>query len=917
MKMSLRNKLAALALALPLLLLAPLSAASAAGGEVSGTVTDPKGAVVVGASVTVYPEGGGQPVATVRTDAQGQYKVPNVPPGSYTVGIVAEGFGPVMSERQTVAEGKTTKLDFKLEVASVETSVTVTANGLKPNSDPTYQALRKQGDSQDFTGEYAQVNGLVLKRDAATFTLTSGELYFLPAVEGRVTGAVFIGEGVLTLTPPVEYEKHSLALFTGEPSITEQFTKLTLRFTDKTYQEVKASPQAKMMAGGPQAGRAKEIYNDNQYLLRRELRTNMELRTLVDLYTPERPGFFIVYIGGKRFEKLVFQMDPLGIPEVSPEEVLLSSYGDSDGGLWTAFHLTDEYKAGKGNSDEDHRIFDITHHEISGAIKGTQISASDIVTFNPLVGGSRVLPFRLFSSLRVGRVRDEQGRDLQFIQEQQGRDASFALIWPEPLEAGKSYKVTIEYQGGEALADAGGGNYFLRPRSSWYPNNSGTQFGDRATFDVTFHYPKDLMFVGTGAPEGVPVVESGRAVAKWSSGKTELAVAGFNYGAFKRKQLKDEKTGYEIEFYANENTQGQLGPGVGSESDPSMGGGGSLATSGGAGRILPLTQNSMRIYDAFFGKLPYTRIAMTEQPAGNFGQAWPTLIYMPFTAFLDPTQRWLATGDARYSSDDFFKYVGPHEVAHQWWGHLVGWKSYRDQWMSEGFAEFSSSLYVQAVDGNDKFLDFWEEQRELITKARPSTKNRQPYTVGPVTQGYRLNSGRTGNIARVMIYPKGAYILHMLRMMMYDRKTVDDRFSAMMKDFIKENYNKNVSTEDFKRAVERHMTREMNVMGNGKMDWFFDAYVYGTEMPSYRLEYSINGNTVTGRVTQSGVSDNFHMIVPLYADFGKGWQRLGAATMHGNQTTDLGRLDMPQPPKRLAVAAFKDVLALSIENKKQ
>jgi hypothetical protein len=145
---------------------------------------------------------------------------------------------------------------------------------------------------------------------------------------------------------------------------------------------------------------------------------------------------------------------------------------------------------------------------------------------------------------------------------------------------------------------------------------------------------------------------------------------------------------------------------------------------------------------------------------------------------------------------------------------------------------------------------------------------------------------------------------------------VDERFSAMMKDFIKTNYNKDVSTEDFKRAVERHMTPEMNVMGNGKMDWFFDEWVYGTEMPSYRLEYTINGNTMTGRITQSGVSDNFHMIVPLYADFGKGWQRLGSATMHGNTTTDLGRLDLPQPPKRLAIAAFKDVLALSIENKK-
>lgn len=918
--MSLRSKLVAFALALPLLLLAPLSAASAAGGEIVGTVTDPKGAVVVGATVNVYADTNDQPVATVKTGAQGQYRVPNLPPGTYRVNVVAEGFSVVVAVNQEVVEGKAAKVDFKLEVASVETSVTVTANGLKPNSDPAYQALRKLGESQDFTGEYAQVNNLVLKRDAASFTLTSGEVYFLPAVEGRVTGAVFIGEGEMSLTPPVEYERRSLTLFTGEPSITEHFTKLTLRFTDKTYQEVKASPQAKMATNGPQAARAKEIYGDNQYLLRKELRTNMELRTLVDLYTPERPGFFVAFIGGKRFEKLVFQMDPLGIPEVSPEEVLLSSYGDSDRGYWTAFHLTDEYKAGKGNSDEDHRIFDITHHDISGAIKGTQIVASDTVTFSPLLNGSRVLPFELYSSLRVVRVRDEQGRDLQFIQEKKERDADFALIWPEPLEAGKSYKVTVDYQGGGALLDAGGGNYFLIPRSTWYPNNGGTQFGDRATFDVTFHYPKDLMLVGTGAPEGVPAVESGSAVAKWSSGKTELAVAGFNYGLFKRKQVQDKGTGYQIEFYANEKSAGPGSTATGPSGDPFEGtmtmGVGSMATAGSSGRIFPLTQNSMRIYDAFFGKLPYTRIAMTEQPAGNFGQAWPTLIYMPYTAFLDPTQRWLASANIRYATDDFFKYVGPHEVAHQWWGHLIGWKSYRDQWMSEGFAEFSASLYAQATAGNDEFIDFWEEQRELITKSRPQTKDLKPYTVGPVTQGYRLNSGKTGNIARFMIYPKGAYVLHMLRMMMYDRKTVDERFSAMMKDFIKTNYNKDVSTEDFKRAVERHMTREMNVMGNDKMDWFFDEWVYGTEMPSYRLEYTINGNTLTGRLTQSGVSDNFHMVVPIYADFGKGWQRLGSATMHGNTTTDLGRLDLPQPPKRIAVAAFKDVLALNIENKK-
>ncbi len=837
--MSHRNKFAPFAVAL-LLLLTPLASAlaSAAGGEVAGTVTDPKGAVVVGATVTVVDAATGATIATATTDGQGKYSMPNVPAGAYAVVVRAGGFREARREQLTVEEGKRASADFKLEVGLGETSVTVTATGAKANADPVYGQLRLQGESP-FSGDYAQVNGLVLKRDAATFTLRSGELYFLPAVEGRVTGAVFVGEGELSLTPPVEHEKQSLALFTGEPSITEQFTKVVLRFTDKTFEEVKASPQARMSQGGPQAARARELFRENQTLLRRQLRSNIELRTLVDLYTPERPGFLVAFIEGKRFQKLIFQIDPLGIPEVSPEEVLLASYGESDGGYWTAFHLSDEYAAGKASSDEDHRIFDITHHEIDGAIKGTQLAATDTVTFRPLVRGTRVLPFELYGPLRVGRVRDEQGRDLQFIQESKDRDSDFALIWPEPMEAGKSYKVTVEYQGGDALRDMGGGNFFLVPRLTWYPNNGGSQFGDRATFNMTFRYPKGKMLIGTGAPSAPDAVDGGYTVARWSSGQTELAVAGFNYGTFKKKMVQDADSGYQIEFYANESLPNFM---RGAEDE----GVGSMSTTGMADSAIADAQNSTRIFNAFFGKLPYTRVAMTQQPAANFGQAWPTLVYMPFTAFMDSTQRWLSTGSLNYATNEFFQYVGPHEVAHQWWGHIIGWKSYRDQWMSEGFAEFSASLYAQTVRGPDKFVDFWEQQRRRIVEAHPATRNRKPYTVGPVTQGYRLSSGKTGAAYQFMVYPKGAYILHMLRMMMFDRKTGDQRFTAMMQDFIKTHYNKDVSTEDFKRAVEKHMTEEMNLDGNARMDWFFNQWVYGTEVPSYKLEYSVNGDIADG-----------------------------------------------------------------------
>src|SRR4029078_6945846 len=189
-------------------------------------------------------------------------------------------------------------------------------------------------------------------------------------------------------------------------------------------------------------------------------------------------------------------------------------------------------------------------------------------------------------------------------------------------------------------------------------------------------------------------------------------------------------------------------------------------------------------------------------PAANFGQAWPTLVFMPYMAFIDTTQRAQLLG-TRGGTDNFWQYVAPHETEHQWWGHTVGWNSYHDQWMSEGFAEFSASLYVQLVrKDTSKFIDFWENQRELIVTAPPATKGRKPYTVGPVTQGYRLNSAKTGSIARVMIYPKGAYILHMLRMMMYDHRqgTGDAKFKAMMQDFLASHYNQDVSTNDFKLA---------------------------------------------------------------------------------------------------------------------
>ncbi|MBA2734418.1 MAG: carboxypeptidase regulatory-like domain-containing protein [Acidobacteria bacterium] len=914
-----------------LLLVTPLMSVRAAGGQLNGTITDPKGALVAGALVTVTAAATNQKF-TATTDRQGRYKVEGLPAGVYLVTVMAKGFSVAVREGIAVVDSQTATLDVKLELAPLaDVGVTIGTGNTKGNPDPLYTQLRQKSVGQDaFSSSFASVNNLILKRDAATFTLKSGEIYFMSPVEGRAVAAVFIGDGEMTLTPPTEVEKRAIAVFTNEPGMTEQFTQLVLRFSDKTFEEIKQSPNAKMQAGGAQASRARELFREKESLMRRELRfLNFETRTLADLYAAKRPGYFVAFIGGRRWSKLIFMLDPLGIPFVSPEEVALFSHGVSDGGFWTAFHLADEYKSGTATNTQDTRLFDISHHKIEGAIRGTKIIASDLITFRPLLEDVRVLPFDFFPSLRVKSVQDEQGRELHFIQESKDEDADFAVVFPDALEKGKEYKLNVQYEGDGAIKDSGGGNFILIPRSSWYPNNGGTQFGDRAIFDVTFRYPKGNTFVGTGALAEAETQDGDAKIAKWTSGKTELAVAGFNYGKFKKKELTDPDSGYGLEFYANEELPAEMrslqrsieqAEAQGAVTGTTLG---SMSTTGMSGVALADAQNAVRIYNAYFGKLAYTRIAMTQQPAAGFGQAWPTLVYMPYTAYLDATQRTQLMG-LRGGTDTFWQYVGPHEIAHQWWGHMVGWTSYHDQWMSEGFAEFSTSLYVQYVRKDlGKFIEFWEDQRKQIVEATPATKGIKPYTIGPVTQGFRLSNAKTRAAYQRLVYPKGAYILHMIRMMMYDQRAGGDtKFREMMTDFIKTHYNKDVSTEDFKRIVEKHITPVMDIDKNKRMDWFFSQWVYGTEVPAYSMDYTIASSSdgkaiVNAKITQSGVSKDFAMLVPVYADYGKGWIRLGSATIVGNSATELNNLKLPQAPKRLAVAALNDVLATSIENNKR
>jgi len=84
-------------------------------------------------------------------------------------------------------------------------------------------------------------------------------------------------------------------------------------------------------------------------------------------------------------------------------------------------------------------------------------------------------------------------------------------------------------------------------------------------------------------------------------------------------------------------------------------------------KVAAETRASILIFNRFFGEAPYGRIAVTQQPQFSFGQSWPTLVYLPVSAFLDSTQRWMLVGANTFKFNDFIQEITPHEVAHQWW----------------------------------------------------------------------------------------------------------------------------------------------------------------------------------------------------------------------------------------------------------
>ena len=740
-----------------------------------------------------------------------------------------------------------------------------------------------------------------LRRGDAKLLFEEGYLGFFTALDGKVTGAVFSGRGHILAIPRDPVEKQQLAHFLGAPVVDQDFGSAYLRFTDDTVSELRGDLQRAGIE--PQSNNAFTDGWQGSVLSRNSAHS---FRILSESYSQTPRPYFAATLGGVSQGSFDFVYD------LEREEPQLFGQGRKVSGLdyydvWSSYCPPGIRPPSVAFQSLSYRIETTVHSDNS-------ISGVSTIHVRAAQSGERLIPFQFSRLLNVEAATLAGEPAISFPDSSStpeervasGSDLLYLLL-PRPSSAGDDIELTIRYHG-NVIRNAGNGVLFVGARESWYPH-----LGDTASFssyELTFHWPRKLRLAATGTK--IDEREDGDTrTGHWRTEKP-ASVAGFNLGEYAFASLADN--GYSVDVYANRQLEQALlnrlrQPEVDDLSSSIAGPIGAqrrdhlrlqMPPPSPADALKALAReidSSIHFYENLSGPAPFHQLSVSQIP-GTFGQGWPGLLYLSTYSFL-PAESQERAGLSESGQEHFHDLVPFHEVAHQWWGNVVGWSSYRDQWIDEGLANYVALLFADSQKIPEHKLRLWLDRyrKRLVEKDSLETA---PAEIGSMDLGFRLDSSHNPEGFDLLVYGKGSWFFHMLREMLREpsTKNPDARFISFLHTLQTKYAYRALSTDDLQREIELVMTPAMAIEGRRSMDWFFADWVHGTGVPHYRIEYSTRrsekGFAVKGKLLQTGVAGSFVAPVPIYSSNGGYLGRViasGAETpFHFNSTRELGKL---------------------------
>ncbi len=761
------------------------------------------------------------------------------------------------------------------------------------------------------TSRSLPVSNLKIERDGMVLELSSGRLWLAQPIRDRITGAHFVGQGVVTLTSngltglnmlrATLKGQNAGVSFPGKlpadavlrPASGEKdfdifkakVSEVYLRFSDGLEEQLVPLLQD---GGGDGAAADKSFGDRNTKLFYAPLTLQIPFLLEVENGIDRFPFFVAEFAIGP--EWLTYAN-----VDLAPTEIWIGTHPTVGAGVtqrvftWTAFDRKEDHDQ-KGHWDADllldqKTLLDITKIEMTVDLPNTLAFTIDAkVTFSSLADELKVVPFDLINNYGYGwwekggrpvtlkSVTDEQGNDLPFMHK---ANALFVRL-AQPLPPGQptTLRFVAEEQTIIQITDQ---SWNIVNTYPWFPQHG--YVGGQYALDWTIKVKKPLSAIASGTLVEEKE-EAGQQITRWKLDK-EVAFPSLIFGRFQTREdtYKSEVTGKEIKVGVHANPMGDLRGTTKSKS------------------VAEEAMVILKLLEALYGPYPYDRIDITQMATGmGFGQAPPGILFLTGEAFL-PTGLLAAFSGAR---GPYFHDFFAHELGHQWWGHKVLWGRDEDQWLSEAFTEYASALYVLQIDGMGKFqekLRAWQDGAKI--------GERSGFPIAAANYASASDPAVAGNYRTNLIYNKGAYVVHMLRMTIGHEKFVEG-----MQSFLKRYDGRMATTSMLKEVVEE--------VTGGSMDWFFDQWFYSTGTPTFRFSYQTQKTEdgsylLTGRIVQDP-DDYKQVLMPVFYELGGKQPSIQNVAVGTADFTFKAKL--PVEPKRVWLDEFNTVLGDKVLEKK-
>jgi hypothetical protein len=633
-------------------------------------------------------------------------------------------------------------------------------------------------------------NGQTIELEDFTLRMMEGT-FFLNTAEAGPTSLVFEGKGRVTFKPRPRTERGQMKIFAKSEELDDEVSRAFLRLHPADlYRTLKPGSFVDDPKSDARRAKAMAFFEDHK-----------GDSFVLDAAVAGAPWWLLPGLGDAT---IVFETGRFGLLTLS-----LSTFESEGVSLFsrkTRRQISAYPRSAAPDDSDTESALDVVHHDLTLSLNPEtfDLSGKDTITLDVR---SPLTSFRLHldNDLRVRSVRSKEAGNHLFFRVR-GQNSVLVSMGSLADRVGQ-VELTVDYagrlpagtveteiiQGGVAFR--GDDTPFLEPaliyskRRAFYAEVGNE---DYATSTLTVTVPDEWTVVSGGVRTEITDGIS-RTVKHEQSTRAK-------YLAFMAARLipvaSERSEAFSFDAYAQPRARRD------------------------AARLVDFLKSAAAFYGRLFGPLPYSPLNMVlvEAPVPG-GHSPPGLVILQQRPALLGAQ--LKDDPAAfYDIPGFFL---AHELAHQWWGDGVTPQSYRDRWVSEGFAHYAAALWTRASQGNEEFA---RVLRKMASWARRLGE------LGPVDLGTRVGHIQNNPQAhRAVVYNKGALVLDMVR-----RLVGDEAFRLGLMRLQRDYRFQKVDTEMVRRAFEAESGIDL--------DGLWEVFVRNTTEPSMRLEQRDGGQEI-------------------------------------------------------------------------